>query len=216
MKPHEVTYVANRPFQILPPSNYFPSSSLGKKWVDNLFVVSMISRRHRAVVVKVAFVVCILYMMGMLRVGQDTPSKEEEIGEVNAEEIEESGVRPKKDEIPKLEPPNLDLPDGKAAVDDVAQQADPVGDEIEDTKSEEQKEKRRLEEELEKERLKENEELKEREEKEKKRLEEKKEEKAEDKELDLVVAPPKRPEGPGEMGKPYKVRKMVFLAALSA
>ena len=151
-------------FQILPLSNYFPSSTLGKG-VDNLFVVSMISRRHRAVVVKVAFVVGILYMMGMLRVGQDTPSKEEEIGEVNAEEIEESGVRPKIDEIPKLEPPILEVPDGKAAEDDVAQQAaDPDGDEIEDTKSEEQKEKRRLEEELEKERLKENEELKEREE----------------------------------------------------
>ena len=42
--------------------------------VDNLFVVSMISRRHRAVVVKVAFVVGVLYLMGMLKVARDTPS----------------------------------------------------------------------------------------------------------------------------------------------
>ena len=79
------------------------------------------------------------------------------------------------------------------------QAADPDGDEIEDTKSEEGNEKKILEDELEKERLKEKEELREKEEKEKKRLEEKKEEKAEDKELDLVVAPPKRPDGPGEV-----------------
>ena len=68
-------------------------------------------------------------------------------------------------------------------------------------KEEEEEEKRGLEEKLEKKE----------EEEEKKRLEEKLEKKEEDKELDLVAAPPKRPEGPGEMGKPYKVlRKSLF------
>ena len=154
--------------------------------VDNLFVVSMISRRHRAVVVKVALVVGVLYLLGMLRVERDIPSKEEERMESNTEE--QSGERPKINNIepPKLEPPILEFPDGKAAHQD--------GNEIEDTNSE----KKGLE--GEKEELNE-------EKKEQKRLEEKEEEKAEDKELDLVVAPPKRPEGPGEMGKPYKVKK---------
>ena len=173
-------------------------------------MASMISRRHRAVVVKVAFVVGVLYLMGMLRIDRDTPSEEEERG--NAEEsdpsvdqsgegrkIEEPNVEP-----PKLEPPILELPDVKDAESNAAQQ-----NEIEDTQSEEKaKEKKRLEEKKEAEKMK----LEEKEEekaveKEKQRLEEKAEEKAEDKELDLVVAPPKIPEGPGEMGKPYKVRK---------
>ena len=174
--------------------------------VDNLFVVSMISRRHRAVVVKVAFVVGVLYLMGMLKVARDTPSKEEERMEANDPE-DQSGERPKIEEPnfepPKLEPPILELPDEKAA--------DQDGNEIKDTERE--NEKKRLEEE-EKEELNNKEKLNEKEkekkvleEKEKKRLEEKEEEKAEDKELDLVVAPPKRPEGPGEMGKPYEVGK---------
>ena len=140
-------------------------------------MVSMISRRHRAVVVKVAFVVGVLYLMGMLKVGRDTPSEEEERVEANDPE-DQSGERPKIEEPnfepPKLEPPILEFPDGN---------------EIDANKSEEENEKKRLEE------------------KEEKRLQEKEEEKAEDKELDLVVAPPKRPEGPGEMGKPYKVGK---------
>ena len=168
-------------------------------------MVSMISRRHRAVVVKVAFVVGVLYLMGMLKVARDTPSKEEERMEANDPE-DQSGERPKIEEPnfepPKLEPPILELPDEKAANQD--------GNEIEDTERE--NEKKRLEEE--KERLNNKEKLNEKEkekkvleEKEKKRLEEKEEEKAEDKELDLVVAPPKRPEGPGEMGKPYEVGK---------
>ena len=107
----------------------------------------------------------------------------------------------------------MELPDVKAAKNDVAEQpAHPDGNKIEDTQSEERaKEKKRLEEEKEEEEKKKEEEEKEKEEKaeekEKKRLEEKAEEKAEDKELDLVVAPPKIPEGPGEMGKPYKVTK---------
>ena len=170
-------------------------------------MVSMISRRHRAVVVKVAFVVGVLYLMGMLKVARDTPSKEEERMEANDPE-DQSGERPKIEEPnfepPKLEPPILELPDEKAANQD--------GNEIEETEREEENEKIRLEEEKEelnnKEKLSEKEkEKKVLEEKEKKRLEEKEEEKAEDKELDLVVAPPKRPEGPGEMGKPYEVGK---------
>ena len=167
------------------------ASTLGKV-VDNLFVVSMISRRHRAVVVKVAFVVGVLYLMGMLKVGRDTPSEEEERVEANDPE-NQSGERPKIEEPnfepPKLEPPILEFP------------ADQDGNKIEDTDNGEENEKKRLEEDMEKERLKEEEK------EEKKRLEEKEERKAEDKELDLVVAPPKRPEGPGEMGKPYKVGK---------
>ena len=162
--------------------------------VDNLFVVSMISRRNRAVVVKVAFVVGVLYLMGMLKVARDTPSKEEERMEANARNIDpedQSGKRPEIEEPnfepPKLEPPILEFPDGN---------------EIHANKSEEENEKKRLEELNEKEK-----EEKRLEEKEEKRLQEKEEEKAEDKELDLVVAPPKRPEGPGEMGKPYKVGK---------
>ena len=159
--------------------------------VDNLFVVSMISRRHRAVVVKVALVVGVLYLLGMLRVERDIPSKEDqERMEANTEE--QSGERPKLNNIepPELEPTILEFPGGKAAHQD--------GNEIEDTNSEKENEKKGLE--GEKEELNE-------EKKEQKRLEEKEEKKAEDKELDLVVAPPKRPEGPGEMGKPYKVGK---------
>ena len=168
-----------------------------------MFVASMISRRHRAVVVKVAFLVGVLYLMGMLRIDRDTPSEEEERG--NAEESDPSGdqsgegrkIEEPNLEPPKLEPPILELPDVKDAEINAAQQpAHPDGNEIEDTQSEE-KAKEKKEEEVEK-----------AVEKEKKRLEEKAEEKAEDKELDLVVAPPKIPEGPGEMGKPYKVGKM--------
>ena len=108
-------------------------------------MVSMISRRHRAVVVKVAFVVGVLYLMGMLKVARDTPSKEEERMEANDPE-DQSGERPKIEEPnfepPKLEPPILEFPDEKAA-------NNQDGNEIEDTKRDEENEKKRLEEEKE-------------------------------------------------------------------
>jgi len=185
--------------------------------VDNLFVASMISRRHRAFVVKVACLVGILYLMGMLRVDRDIPLEEEDRG--NAEESDPSGdqsgeIEEPNFKPPKLEPPILELPDRKAAENLVAEQpADPETQSEEKANEkkrlEEMEEKMRLQEKKEKEEIEEKEEKEKKEakaeEKEKKRLEEKAEEKAEDKELDLVVAPPKMPEGPGEMGKPYKV-----------
>ena len=151
-------------------------------------------------VVKVAFLVGILYLMGLIKGRRETPSEDEEIWEMGADSNDpeyHGGEKPKVDEpnvgLPKLEPPMLDPPNielpileqadaGNVADDAAVQQpVHPDGDEIKDIESEEEEKK------------------------EKKRLEEKEEEKAEDKELDLVVAPPKRPEGPGEMGKPYKV-----------
>ena len=146
-------------------------------------------------VVKVAFLVGILYLMGLIKGRRETPSEDEEIWEMGADsnDPEYHGGEKPNVEIPKLEPPMLDPPnielpileqaDAENVADDAAAQhlLHPDGDEIKDIASEEEEKK------------------------EKKRLEEKEEEKAEDKELDLVVAPPKRPEGPGEMGKPYKV-----------
>ena len=143
-------------------------------------------------VVKVAFLVGILYLMGLIKGRRETPSEDEEIWEMGADsnDPEYHGGEKPNVEIPKLEPPMLDPPNIELPI---LEQADagnvanaqhllhPDGDEIKDIESEEEEKK------------------------EKKRLEEKEEEKAEDKELDLVVAPPKRPEGPGEMGKPYKV-----------
>ena len=144
-------------------------------------------------VVKVAFLVGILYLMGLIKGRRETPSEDEEIWEMGADSNDpeyHGGEKPKIDELepPMLDPPNIELPileqaDAGNVADDAAVQhlLPPDGDEIKDIESEEEEKK------------------------EKKRLEEKEEEKAEDKELDLVVAPPKRPEGPGEMGKPYKV-----------
>ena len=143
-------------------------------------------------VVKLAFLVGILYLMGLIKGRRETPSEDEEIWEMGADSNDpeyHGGEKPKIDELepPMLDPPNIELPileqaDGNVADDAAVQHLlHTDGDEIKDIESEEEEKK------------------------EKKRLEEKEEEKAEDKELDLVVAPPKRPEGPGEMGKPYKV-----------
>ena len=166
------------------------------KVVDNIFVVSMIGRRHRAVVVKIACLVGILYLLGMIKAGTDSPSEEEEVAG-NGDQEAQSGdqlkeevpnFEPPKLEPPKLEPPILDKPDEQPEDDVVALQPQ-VDQQLKGVQSGEEKvvEEGKKEEE------------------EKKRLEEKLEKKEEDKELDLVVAPPKRPEGPGEMGKPYKV-----------
>ena len=176
------------------------------KVVDNIFVVSMIGRRHRAVVVKIACLVGILYLIGMIKAGTDSPLEEEEIaGNVDQEvqsgdhlKEEVPNFEPPKLEPPKLEPPILEQakPDGEDADDVVAPQPD-ADQQIKGGQNGEEE--------------KEDEGKKDEEEEEKKRLEEKLEKKEEDKELDLVVAPPKRPEGPGEMGKPYKVlRKSLF------
>ena len=79
------------------------------KVVDNIFVVSMIGRRHRAVVVKIACLVGILYLLGMIKAGTDSPSEQEEVDK-NVNQEAQSGDQLKEDEAPNFEPPKLEPP----------------------------------------------------------------------------------------------------------
>ena len=170
------------------------------KVVDNIFVVSMIGRRHRAVVVKIACLVGILYLLGMIKAGTDSPSEEEEVSG-NVDQEVQSGDQ-LKEEVPNFEPPRLEPPKLEPPI---LEQAKPDDGDADDVVAPQPDADQQIQGGQNGEEEKEDEGKKEEEEEEKKRLEEKLEKKEEDKELDLVAAPPKRPEGPGEMGKPYKV-----------
>ena len=156
-------------------------------------------------VVKIACLVGILYLLGVIKAGTDSPSEEEEVAG-NVDQEVQSGEQ-LKEEVPKFEPPKLEPPKLEPPI---LEQAKPDDGDADDVVAPQPDADQQIQGGQNGEEEKEDEGKKE-EEKEKKRLEEKLEKKEEDKELDLVVAPPKRPEGPGEMGKPYKVlRKSLF------